>query len=298
MRILLTGASGEIGTPLISRLAEQRHELHAISRRERPEDPRPVRWIGADLRDAKSLVRACQCEPDVVVHMAAVTHSANPSTYEAVNVQGTASLVEALSEVPLCQFIHLSTRAIGARGGAYSASKERAERVVTDSNLPWTILRPAEVYGSGGSDPILSLAADLRRRRFVPILGDGSHRLSPVLAGDVVDALIHALESEVGRGETYVLAGPEEVSYLELVAKLEAIQGLARRRRIRIPITMARVLTRMLSALGSGSYVPDQIPRLLLSKSSDSSAALRDLQFDPKTLDQALPSLLEPNPGR
>ena len=293
MRILLTGASGEIGTPLISRLVGEGHELHVISRRERPDDPRPVSWIRADVREFKSLVRACQCEPEVVVHMAAITHSSRTATYDAVNVQGTANLVDALSRVSLSRFMHMSTRAVGALGGAYAASKERAEQVVRDSDLPWTILRPAEVYGSRGSDPILSLASELRRRRFIPILGDGSYTLSPVLADDVVDALIHALDFGPGSGDIYVLAGPEELSYLELVEKLETLQGLPRRRRIRIPISIARIMIRTLSSLGMGSYVPDQVPRLLLYKSSDNSAERRGLQFEPKTLDQALPTLLK-----
>ena len=293
MSILLTGASGEIGTPLIAKLAEQDHELHVVSRRERPEDRRPVQWIRADIRDPESLARACRCEPEVVVHMAAVTHSASAATYDAINVQGTANLVEALSNVSLSRFVHLSTRAIGALGGAYAASKERAESVVTGSDLPWTILRPAEVYGSGGGDPILSLASDLRRRRFVPILGDGSYKLCPVLADDVVAALVQAIGFDGAIDKTYVLAGPEEFTYLELVDALETLQGLPRRRRIRIPIAMARLLIGGLATIGMGSYVPDQVPRLLLQKSSDSSAAARDLRFDPVPLARALPALLE-----
>ena len=88
MRILVTGASGEIGTPLISRLKEMQHEVHAISRLEHPEYQGSVQWIRADICDPESLRRACRCEPQVVVHMAAVTHSARIADYDAVNVQG------------------------------------------------------------------------------------------------------------------------------------------------------------------------------------------------------------------
>ena len=295
-RILLTGASGEIGTPLIARLAEQGHALHVISRRAPPPETSRTRWICADLTDPESLRRACRCEPRVVIHMAAVTHSRNPATYDAVNVRGTENLIEALSAAPPRRFIHMSTRAIGADGGAYAGSKERAEEAVRGSGLPFTILRPAEVYGSGGDDPILSLAADLRRRRFVPILGDGSHELCPVLASDVVDAvveLVRAIELDRGNGKTYVLAGPHSLTYLELVEKLETIQGIPRRWRISVPVAVARGLIGGLATLGVGSYVPDQVPRLLLHKPRDYSEAARDLQFTPRSIEEALPSLLK-----
>jgi len=292
MRILVTGASGEIGAPLISRLQERQHEVHVISRLERPEYQGSVQWIRADICDPKSLGRACQCEPQVVVHMAAVTHSVRTANYDAVNVQGTLNLIEALANVTPSRFIYMSTRAIGSPGGAYAESKEKAEQVVRRSGLQWTILRPAEVYGSGGNDPILSLASDLRRRRFVPILGDGSHRLCPVLAEDVAEALIRAVEFTPASNMIYVLAGPQDFTYLELVRELERIQGLPRRMEVRVPITVAEILVRGLAVLGVGRFVPDQIPRLLLDKPTDSSAAKRDLQFEPKPLKSSLPLLL------
>lgn len=295
MRILLTGASGEIGAPLISRLQERQHEVHAISRLKRPEYQGSVQWIQADICDPKSLDSACQCEPQVVVHMAAATHSVRTANYYAVNVQGTLNLIEALSNVTPSRFIYVSTRAIGSPGGAYAESKEKAEQVVRRSGLQWTILRPAEVYGSGGNDPVLSLASDLRRRRFVPILGDGSHRLCPVLAEDVAEALIRAVEFTPASNMTYVLAGPQDFTYLELVRELERIQGLPRRLEVRIPITVAEILVRGLAVLGVGRFVPDQIQRLLLDKSTDSSAAKRDLQFEPRPLNYSLPLLLRRN---
>jgi len=293
MRILLTGASGEIGTLLISRLSQHQHELYVISRIERLNDHERVRWIRADIRDPESLRHACQCEPELVVHMAAVTHSASVATYDAVNVEGTSNLIDALSNVTPSRFIHLSTRAVGKHGGAYAESKERAEGVVKRSDLPWTILRPAEVYGGTGSDQILSLAAELRRRRIIPIIGDGSYKLCPVLAADVVEALLHAIEFGPIPNKTYVLAGPEEFTYLEIIKILETLQELPHRRQIRIPITLAKALIRGLAMLRIGRLVPDQVPRLLLEKSSDSSAASVDLQFKPTRFEDALPLLLQ-----
>jgi uncharacterized protein YbjT (DUF2867 family) len=108
----------------------------------------------------------------------------------------------------------------------------------------------------------------------------------------VAEALIRAVEFVPESNMTYVLAGPQDFTYLELVRELERLQGLPRRTQVRVPITVAKTLISGLALLGVGRFVPDQIPRLLLDKSNDSSAAKRDLQFEPKSLKYSLPVLL------
>ena len=109
----------------------------------------------------------------------------------------------------------------------------------------------------------------------------------------MVEALLYAIEFTPIPNKTYVLAGPEEFTYLEIVEVLETLQDLPHRRQVRIPITLAKVLIRGLAMLGIGRFVPDQVPRLLLEKSSDSSAAAVDLQFKPTRFEDALPLLLQ-----
>ena len=295
MRVFLTGASGEIGQPLVAILHRLGHDLVILSRRPAPPTALGT-WVQGDLRDAESLARALSPAPDAVIHMAAITHTRRGRDYDATNVEGTAALIAACEAAAVPHFIHLSTRAIGAPGGAYAASKARAEELVRGGSLPWTILRPAEVYGSGGEDPILNLARSLQRQSFVPILGDGRYQLSPVHAEDVVAAVAATLNAPTSRGQTYLLAGPESLSYLELIERLERILNLPRRRRIRVPLWIARSLIRAMSTFGIGGYVPDQIPRLLLAKETDSTAARRDLGFNPRGLEAGLAALSAVSP--
>jgi 2-alkyl-3-oxoalkanoate reductase len=292
--LLVTGATGEIGGALIERLGAW-PEVRVLSRRPRRDDGGPVRWVQGDLADADSLARACSGVA-TVLHMAAVTHSRRAGDYLAVNVDGTARLLHAAEAAGAGRFVHLSTRAIGAAGGAYSHSKELAERAVRAAAVPWVILRPAEVYGGGG-DAVAALARALGARRVVPILGDGSYRLSPVYVDDVIDAVVAALDAPAAVGRTYVLAGPDEMTYLELVERLEEALGLPRRRRVHVPLAAARLLIFAASRLGVGGYVPDQIPRLLLDKSSDSAAAVRDLGFAPRSLAEGLRGLKTESPS-
>ncbi len=288
MKLLVTGASGGIGQVLIQRLA-RRGELRLLSRQ--PREGAHGRWVGGDLREPSGLDAALE-GVDVVLHLAALTHSARPREYFAVNAEGTRNLIAAAERAGVRRFVHVSTRALGRAGGAYSHSKELAEEVVQRSSLPWVVLRPAEVYGVPGRDPVLALARSLERQRFVLLLGDGSHRLSPVFAGDLVPALESALDETAALGRSYVLAGPEELSYLELVERCERVLGLAPRTRIHVPLFVARAVVAAASRIGRGPYVPDQLPRLALEKCCDISPARRDLGFAPRPLEERLPPLL------
>ena len=286
MTLLVTGATGEIGASILERLPEC-GEIRVLSRRARTDADGPIRWVEGDLLDAPSLSRACE-GVERVLHMAALTHARRPTDYFRVNVEGTANLVRAAREAGTRRFVFVSTRAIGADGGPYSHSKQLAEEEVCRSGLEWIVLRPAEVYGGTGSDPILSMARSLQTKAVVPVLGSGSYELSPVHVEDVISAIVCALEHPDAVGNTYVLAGPETMSYLELVARMESVLGIAPRRRIHVPVALARLTIRAASFLGLGDYVPDQVPRLLLTKLSDSSAAARDLDFSPRSLEQGL----------
>jgi len=285
--VLVTGATGAIGRALLGRLAGRGDAVRVLTRRERSGPPPAGRWVVGELREAGSLERAC-AGAGAVVHLAAVTHAVRAADYEEINVRGTERLAVAARAAGVERFVHVSSRALGEAGGAYAASKARAEAVV-DAALPSRVVcRPAEVYGGDGDDPITSLARDVRRRALVPVLGDGRHELAPVHVDDVAGALAAALEVPRAAGRTYVLAGPESISYLELVGRLERLLGVSPRRRVHVPAGLARVAIALAARLGIGPYVPDQVPRLLLAKDADIGPAARDLGFAPRPLEVGL----------
>jgi nucleoside-diphosphate-sugar epimerase len=295
VRILVTGATGEIGGSLLERLVKRGGEVRVLTRsgmdgREQPEEG-PVNWVRGDLTEPGSLAPALE-GIDLVLHMAAVTHTRHAARYWETNATGTANLLAAAEAAGVERFLHISTRALGEEGGPYCHSKAVAEERVRASSIPSVILRPGEVYGSGGRDPILDIARSLARRSFVTILGDGGQLFCPVHVDDVVGAIVRALDAPGLDAPAYTVAGPEEMRYVELVGRLERALGLGPRRRIHIPVAVARLGIAVASRLGIGSLVPDQLPRLLLAKSSDVSDAVRDLDFAPRSLEEGVEPLL------
>ena len=148
MKLLVTGP-GKLGSRLLPKLARQGVTGRVLHRRAGQDLPPGWEAVRADLTEPGSLAGASDgC--DAILHLAALTHSNQAWRYESVNAGGTGNLLAVARQAGIRHFIHVSTRAIDAGGGAYSRSKLEAEALVRGSGIPWTILRPAEVYGAGG----------------------------------------------------------------------------------------------------------------------------------------------------
>jgi len=272
VRILVTGP-GRLGGPLLAELHRRGIEGSVLCRRPMAALPPGWRFVRADVTQPESLAGAC-ADCAHVLHLAAVTHSNRAAQYEAVNADGTMSLVREARRAGVERFTLVSTRAISPQGGAYSRSKIRAEQIVRESGLAWNIVRPAEVYGAGG-EGISALIERCRQGRWVPVVGDGSARLAPVYLEDAVDGICHAVMATT-TGEVLQVAGPEEMSYLDLIARLAAYFG-TRPRAVHIPVGLLELGARALALLPLRNppvYI-DQVARLLSPKTHDGDAPER-----------------------
>ncbi len=291
MRILVTGP-GRLGRPLLAEL-HRRGITGAVLHRSAPASlPTGWRSIRADVTRPESLAGVCT-DCDQVLHLAAVTHSNRSGHYAEVNAVGTLNLVAEARRAGVERFTLVSTRAISPTGGAYSRSKIQAEEIVRSSGLHWNILRPAEVYGTGG-EGIAKLIERCRQGRWVPVIGDGSPRLAPVYLDDVIDGMCRAVTAP-GHGGVYVLAGPEELTYLQLIRRLAAYFH-TRPRTIFLPPSVLALAARALALLplAKPPLYADQVARLFSPKSHDAESAFRAFGFTARPLEQGLDALFDP----
>jgi nucleoside-diphosphate-sugar epimerase len=294
VRLLVTGP-GNLGARLLPQLARLGVRGRVLHRRAEVDVPAGWETVRADLAEPPSLARVCDgC--DAVLHLAALTHSNDASRYERVNAAGTRHLLAAARQAGIGRFVHVSTRAIDPGGGAYSRSKLHAEAAVRHSGIPWTILRPAEVYGAGG-EGLAAVIERARQGRWVPVIGDGRYRLAPVFVDDVVAGLCAAVQAPAA-GHVLHLAGPEEISYLDLVERLAAYFG-TRPRRVRVPGTVLHGAALLLSLLRlrHPPLYADQVPRLLSPKPYEIDAAAAELGFRPRRLEEGLDAVTGRRPG-
>jgi dTDP-4-dehydrorhamnose reductase len=213
----------------------------------------------------------------VVLHLAAVTHSDDLSEYFRVNAELTKQLVSVCS--PSQHFVYVSTICAHPNGGAYGKSKWLAEETVRSSGLDYTIIRPAEIYGSKGDEGIDALIALARKVHILPdFRHGGSIEYAPVSAEEAARFIAEATVYHRYTGQTYTLCADHSCVAPEMARALRnSVRPLFV---VPVPIMMLRL------AKAVGLPLPfrrDQIDRLVLPKAYDNALARRDYGFQPRS---------------
>ncbi len=284
MTVLVTGASGLVGSHVVEALAARSEPVRALVR---PASRAAVLRLGAeavagDVTDPAAWQAAARGVRAIVHAAAIVQRRASWEQYVAVNVDGTRHAVAA-ARVAGARLIHISSVAVYAGSAAYPATPERrdedfpfqpiaaldfyarskrmAEDVVceaaTHRELDIASLRPNVVYGERDRlfTPRVIRAA---RLRFVPQIGPGTNRLSCVYAGNVAAAAVAALDAPLQGFRAYNVTSdaPPALSQREFFAAFGAALG---RRPWSIPIPTP------LAGLALGLFTARRLARAAVS---------------------------------
>lgn len=283
--IVITGAAGNIGRRLIAALlTEKKYILYALVRQKpSPPLPKEVVLIQGSLPNNIPNFTVFPREP-IIIHLAALTHSCNASEYFRVNELGTKYLLQIVQPLKVRHFILISTRAIQSSGGAYSRSKEGAERLVKTSTLPYTIIRFGEIYGTDSKEGIDQLVKQVKQGNYVFIPGKGEAHLAPLEISDAVRAIKVTL-SKQPRNRIITVTGPKEYQLNQIVQET-ALFFRTKPVIIYIPYWILRLLSLIVCFLPHPPFYPDQLNRLLSPKETSTKETLRVLE--PKSFQEAL----------
>jgi uncharacterized protein YbjT (DUF2867 family) len=248
--ILLTGATGVVGGELLPALLAEGHEVRALVREPRKlgEHRVDVQIALADLRDPLSIRHAMR-GVDTVIHLAATIRDEPGGTIEELNGLATARLLRSAERAGAERFVFFS--AIGATGfqrTRFFRSKAVAERAVERSRLRGAVFAPSIIYRPG--DPWITLLQRLALLPAVPVSGSGRARYQPIWARDVARCVVAALRD--GADDRYELAGPEILSYDEIVERVLEASG-KQRPLVHVPLPLVRTGLRALELLAGPS---------------------------------------------
>jgi uncharacterized protein YbjT (DUF2867 family) len=227
--LLLTGATGLVGSALLRRLTAAGVPVRCLVRDPRRLGPERVRVSIAlgDLADPPSFRNALR-GVGTVVHLAAAIRDQPAGSIEELNGIATWRMVAAAERAGVEHFVFFS--ALGATSHdrtRFLRAKTLAEEAVAASAVPHTIFAPSIVYAPG--DAFLRLLERLSILPVMPLSGRGRALFQPIWAEDVADCVMAAIERRPGGdGARYELAGPETISHEDLVEL--ALRSFGRRR--------------------------------------------------------------------
>ncbi len=270
-RVLVTGATGFIGTHLVGALRTAGVDVTAldldVSKAGAPGDG--VDWIRGDLFDGDCLARALR-GADTVIHLVAKTHDfsavEDEAEYHRINVLGTRRLLGACRPDSVRHVVYFSSvkamaevsegtldetfppRPTTAYGRTKLAAEEDVHRAGIARGFRTTTLRLPMVYGPGNKGNVYRMIAAVDRGRFA-LIGRGENRRSMVYVKNVVEATLAVARRRDLPGDVYLVTDGTDYTVRELY---EAIaRGLGRRPLpFGIPLFAARLLARIGDAGG------------------------------------------------
>ena len=228
MIIAVTGANSSVGLNLLSHLTNSEDSVvNAIVRSDYaaeslPSSPAVTPKI-IPYENVEQLTRAIE-GASCVVHLAGVLIESKISTYKKANVDTTAAVVEAARRSRPERIVLVSV--IGADPDSpnrYLRSKGDAERLVTGSGVPSTIIRTPILLGrnTAGAAGLIRIA----KQKKVRLLDGGRYEMRPLDLDDLSRAILSAIKIRAEGVSIYTLVGPEAVQYRELVSRTADIMG-------------------------------------------------------------------------
>ena len=245
MRILLTGATGFIGSRLLAALQLRGHEVWCAGRRP---PPHSIGWMAIDFRRA---VRPAQWRPllegvDVVINAVGIFRETAEQRFAQLHDEAPRALFSACVEAGVARVVQLSALGVEQRVTGYQRSKHAADAFLRALPIDSVVVQPSLVFGADGESAarLLTLAA-------MPLLllPDGGHqKVQPVHVDDVVEAICRLVEAPLttpAGGRSVPLVGPEPVTLHDYLQQLRFAIGLPPALALPVPAPLVDLAARL-----------------------------------------------------
>src|SRR5258705_3503607 len=241
--VLVTGASGLVGTHTCRELSKRGWQVRALIR-----DPAkaamslgqlPVEFRVGDVRDATGL-RTSLNGCGAVVHLAGIAIEKKGESYRESNTAATERLISAARAENVHRVIFMSQNGADIRSPyPFLRSKGVAQDSIKTSGLRWTVLRPSVIFGT--EDQFVNVLGRLIRLtpKIFPLPGGGTARFQPVAVDDVARVVRLSLEKKETVHQSYDLGGAVPLTRRQMTERILAAMG-TNRKLVAVPVKSLR----------------------------------------------------------
>lgn len=290
MRVLITGASGFIGSHIAARLIMAGHEVVGCVRNVKTAKrtiPNIELVEGNFSSDHTSSVWLPRLQGiDAVINAVGIISENSRNTFKALHTDAPKALFEACAAAGVKKAIQIS--ALGADEHAtsrYHLSKKAADDYLAKLDLDWIILQPSVVYGRGGKSAAFFMA--ISALPAIPLIGDGSYKLQPICVDDLADAILKLLELPCRRLRLEAV-GPEPLTFADMLAAYREWLGFKKTFFLRIPLPLVRMASWFGNFIGGSPMNSEALDMLMRGNVGNPTSLMQVAGVKPKGLRYAL----------
>ena len=217
MKVFITGGTGFVGSVVAEKIKSSGASVTLLERNKK-KIPH-LKELGFEVFEGtleeKSAVSAFLSSNkfDAAINLIGIIRSLPDFSFQKVHVDYVNALLELAKESGIERFIHMS--ALGAAENSdseYFSTKYEGESLVRNSGLKWTVFRPSLIFGNnaGFFDDLIDL---VKTRAFVPIIGTGETKFTPIDVFSVAEAYNNALYNEKTINKVFQLCGPDTFTF-------------------------------------------------------------------------------------
>jgi NADH dehydrogenase len=238
MRVAIFGGTGFVGGYLVDALIASGHEPSVLVRpgsESKVRQAERCRLVAGDVSSTAAIDATLE-NCDAAIYSVGILQEFPKQgiTFEELQYRGVVRVVEAAKNCGVGRLLLMSAIGVKSPGTPYQDTKSRAEEHAKASGLDVTIFRPSVIFG----DPrgLMEIATQLNEQMIsppIPAVGfftglhpqKGAVVMSPVHVEDVAQAFATALEDRTAVGKTYALAGPEVLSWTDMLRRIAQVAG-------------------------------------------------------------------------
>lgn len=245
MRVLITGASGFIGSRLCRYLHEHGHDVIAVMRPKTGSVRYPPGTIVYAHLPYGIPVSAFE-GVEAIIHCAGTTTGQSEAEAIAVNVETTRILCDYAAAFDHVQrFIFISSQSAHEKAvSVYGRTKRAGEAVVRDSSIPYVIIRPGLVFGPGSEGLFARMRRTVERLPVLPLLGGGKALVQPIEVTDLCCAIERCLHLPPSESFEFNLGEPEPMTLAQFLQAIAQARGGKPKPAISIPLAPLEFMVR------------------------------------------------------
>ncbi len=291
MNVLITGASGFIGSHITQTLIKDGHivtvcvRIPKLAQQRWPSAHAITTDFSKDHHSSEWLPRLDDI--DVVINAVGIIRETGSQTFEALHTAAPCALFKACEKAGVKRVIQIS--ALGADETAFSQyhlSKRAADECLMELNVNWSILMPSIVYGPGAKS--MTFFRALASLPLTPIIDKGDQPVQPIHIDDLIQAVSQIIQPETSGQHQIELVGPKAITIKEIYSLLRHWLGLGNARFISLPYQLTLIAGRLGGFLGNTPMTTESVQMLRKGNTADVTPFIKQFGFEPISFEQAL----------